>query len=197
MVNIKQKKIEEIKEYVQDLFNKDSSGHDFYHMQRVANMAKNIALHEGADEFICEVAAWLHDIGDYKLFQNPDVAINELKAFLISLSINEQDMETILHIIRNISYSKGKIPDTIEGKIVQDADRLDAIGAIGIARTFAYGGTKGQMIYHEEQENTSVQHFYDKLLKLKEMMHTEQAKKIAQQRHQFMENFLEQFFQEW
>ncbi|RKQ13961.1 HD domain-containing protein [Oceanobacillus bengalensis] len=186
-----------IKLYIEELFRKDASGHDFEHMKRVAKLAKEIAIDEGADVFITEAAAWLHDVGDYKLFDDPDRALQELSSFLQSLSLTDREINDIENIITKISFSKGNIPETLEGKIVQDADRIDAIGAIGIARTFAFGGAAGQLIYHEKNKNTSIQHFYDKLLTLAELMHTEKGREIAKERHHFMEEFLEQFFTEW
>lgn len=187
-----------IRNYVFNLFHDDATGHDFYHMERVARMAKTIAVKEGADSLICESAAWLHDIGDKKLFDNPEQAWNELHDFLTKLEINRSTIEQIYEAISDVSFSKGKTPATIEGRIVQDADRLDAIGAIGIARVFAYGGTKEQLIYHDEKpDNTSIQHFYDKLLKLKNRMNTQTAIEIAQERHAFMKTYLDQFFVEW
>lgn len=167
-------------------------------MERVAKLAGKIAKHENANEFVCEAAAWVHDIGDHKLFADPSKAWQDLKAFLVSLNLTEIQIMQIYDAVKDVSFSKGKqTPGTLEGKIVQDADRIDAIGAIGIARTFAYGGANNQLIHHTGKKNTSVQHFYDKLLKLKGLMHTEMAQEIASERHIFMENFLDQFLKEW
>lgn len=187
-----------IRAYVQAMFHEDVTGHDFFHMERVARLARDIARKENANEFICEAAGWIHDIGDHKLFANPGKAWQDGIDYLLSLDLTEVQITQISDAVKDVSFSKGKqIPDTLEGKIVQDADRMDAIGAIGIARTFAYGGANNQLIHHTDQKNTSIQHFYDKLLKLKDFMHTSTAKEMAQQRHQFMEDFLEQFFKEW
>ncbi|WP_087971490.1 HD domain-containing protein [Oceanobacillus rekensis] len=194
---MKDKQLAKIRDFIFQLFHTDVTGHDFFHMERVANMAKQIALKENADPFICEVAAWLHDVGDKKLFSEPDKSIEEMHHFLESIFITNSQINTIDMIIHSVSFSKGRIPETLEGKIVQDSDRLDAIGAIGIARTFAYGGADQQMIYHPDNKSTSIQHFHDKLLRLKDLMHTETAKNIAFERHQFMENFLKQFRKEW
>ncbi|TXL67818.1 HD domain-containing protein [Cerasibacillus terrae] len=192
------KQLEAVENYVYNLFHKDSTGHDYYHLLRVMKMAKIMAQQEGADLFICQAAAWLHDVGDIKLFSNPKLALDRMEEFLLSIHIKDEDIKKIKLAIQDVSYSKGKQPKTIEGKIVQDADRLDAIGAIGIARTFAYGGAKGQGIYHPAQpKETSIQHFYDKLLHLKSSLHTKSARHIAEERHQFMEVFLDQFFKEW
>lgn len=190
--------LEEMKSYVYKLFNHDATGHDFYHMERVSKLAIQIAKKEQANVFLCEAAAWLHDIGDSKLFSEQEQARKDLNLFLASISISPGKISTINQIIDSVSYSKGLVPETLEGKIVQDADRLDAIGAIGIARTFAYGGSRNQLIYHPTNDgNTSIQHFYDKLLKLKDLMNTETAQKIAVERHVFMQNYLNQFYQEW
>ncbi|WP_096270422.1 HD domain-containing protein [Paucisalibacillus globulus] len=190
--------LEAIKEYCRRLFETDSSGHDYYHLKRVAKLSSKIAKEEGADYFICEAGAWLHDIGDHKLFLNPKQALVEMDHFLKKIGVSENNIEKIHLAIKDVSFSKGKIPSTIEGKIIQDADRIDAIGAIGIARTFAYGGAKGQLIYHDEKrEGTSVQHFYDKILTLKDTLHTDGARQEAEKRHLFVETYLEQFFDEW
>lgn len=192
------KRLSAIRDYVYNLFHDDATGHDFYHMKRVARMAKTIGVEEGANSFICESAAWLHDIGDKKLFTDPERTRSELDAFLMKIGIDRNTIEQIYQAIDDVSFSKGNTPVTLEGKIVQDADRLDAIGAIGIARVFAYGGTREQLIYHDDKpENTSIQHFYDKLLNLKKRMNTHAAKEIANERHIFMENYLDQFYFEW
>ncbi|MDY0396602.1 HD domain-containing protein [Virgibacillus halophilus] len=180
-------------------FSTDAGGHDFYHMQRVAKLAKAIACKEHADVFVTEAAAWLHDVGDHKLFPDPERALEEMNQYLYTLDMAEEQISLINQIIAEISYSKGvRIPDSIEAKIVQDADKLDAIGAVGIARTFAYGGSKGQLMYDSAYpENTSFQHFYDKLFNLKKMMHTTYAKQLAAERHKFLEIFAKQFLHEW
>ena len=193
----KNNQLRAVRDYVFTIFHHDVTGHDFDHMKRVAIMAKKIAEDVDADHFICEAAAWLHDIGDRKLFSNPEQAITKMNIYLASISIEESQINEINHIIETVSYQKGLMPDSIEGKIVQDADRLDAIGAIGIARTFQFGGANKQMIYQPGQSNTSIEHFYDKLLHITKLMHTDYAKEIAEERHAFMDKFLEQFFREW
>ncbi len=161
-------------------------------------MATYIAQKESADCFICEAAGWLHDVGDVKLFKNPQKSIQHLEAFLKAISISNEEIIQIKLAIENTSYSKGKMPCTLEGGIVQDADRIDAIGAIGIARTFAFGGAKGQAIFHHtSKQNTSIHHFYDKLLLLKDTMNTASAREIANERHKFLEVYLQQFLNEW
>lgn len=191
------KQFEAIRNYVHRIFAEDATGHDYEHMKRVAGMAREIAIHEGIDPFLCEVAAWLHDIGDRKLFTNPELATAEMNELLTSIHFSKQQIDEINQIISTVSFQKGLIPVSIEGKIVQDADRIDALGAIGIARTFQYGGANNQPIYQKGNRSTSVQHFYDKLLKIKDLMHTNYAKRLAAERHAFMENFLEQFYKEW
>lgn len=192
------KQIEAIHDYVKKTFRNDTTGHDFYHMQRVAHMSQKIAENEQANDFICEIGGWLHDIGDPKLFSEPKIAIRQMDDFLYSILLTKEEITKIHQAIEDVSFSKRNIPETIEGKIVQDADRLDALGAIGIARTFAYGGASNQLIYtNEDPQNTSIQHFYDKLLHLKHKFNTKYAKEVAIERHQFMEHYLDQFYKEW
>lgn len=201
----------EVKEMVKKRFGNDSTGHDYWHMARVVHIAKQIALQEGADVFQCQLAGWIHDLFDHKLCEHPEEEKNKMSNFLLSKGLSHEEVKKIMNIIEEISFSKNKkSPTTLEGKVVQDADRLDAIGAIGIARTFAFGGAKGQLIYNpgsatqhtdelhlQDPEPTSIQHFYDKLLKLKDLMNTENGYKLACERHQFMDEFLKQFYKEW
>lgn len=186
-----------IKRFVRHLFQDDITGHDYYHMKRVAHLAKLIAEKEHADRFICETAAWLHDVVDEKLFTNPTEIKKELERLLISIDLSKQEIAQIKLAITDISFRKGKVPKSLEGKIVQDADQLDAIGAIGIARAFAYGAAKGRHFYHEQFNNHTIKHFYDKLLLIKDTLHTKTAQHFAKERHQMMEQFLEQFYKEW
>ena len=185
------KVIEAAVAYTEDLFSDNSGGHDTGHTMRVYRNAMQIAEREkGCDRMIVALAALLHDADDHKLFDTKD---NEnARKFLQSQDISKEQTDRICDVINSVSFSKnrGKVPDTIEGMIVQDADRLDAMGAIGIARTFAYGGEHGRPL---EQ---SVQHFYDKLLLLKDEMNTGTAKKIAEQRHMFLENYLDELRKE-
>lgn len=199
LVYSKQKKqLKAIQNYVSKLFSKDSTGHDFHHMKRVAKLAKLIAENEGADIFLSEAGGWLHDVGDHKLFDDPEREKEKMIQFLEEIKLDSRRIDQLITAIEDISFRDQKIPKTIEGKIIQDADRLDAIGAIGIARTFAYGGARGQAIYdHDSPENTSIQHFYDKLLLLKDGLNTNSAKNIAETRHAYMEDFLKQFLKEW
>lgn len=190
--------LKEIEQYAWTAFKADSTGHDFFHMKRVAQMAVRLAHETNGNPFICEAAGWLHDIGDKKLFRHPEKAKADMKAFLSELPINPEDREAIGKAMASVSFQAGhEVPQTLEGKIVQDADRLDALGAIGIARTFAFGGAKGQMIHGEDGDVTSIRHFHDKLFKLKNLINTPAARKIAEERHQVMEEFIEQFYREW
>ena len=177
--------------YIRDLFQGNSGGHGADHTLRVYHNAMMIAKEEpSCDETIVMLAALLHDADDHKLFHTENNA--NARAFLKSLEIPDKTIETVCEAINSVSFSqnKGSVPRTLEGQIVQDADRLDAIGAVGIARTFAYGGEHGRSM--EE----TVQHFYDKLLLLKEEMNTEEAKALAEKRHAFMEEFLREYFAE-
>lgn len=180
--------VKEAMEYVRTLFQGNSDGHDFDHTMRVYCTAMEIAETEPrCDKLIVALAALLHDADDYKLFETKNNA--NARIFLDSQNVDEATKVRICMAINSVSFSKnrGKCPELLEGKIVQDADRLDAIGAIGIARTFAYGGKHGRSL------DSSIEHFHEKLLLLKGMMHTERAKEMAEDRHAFMESFL----QEW
>lgn len=191
------------------------AGHDWFHIQRVYNNALNLLKTEQANEQVVVLGALLHDIADSK-FHNGDETIGPKKAmeFMTSIDINDDVKEHVVKIIENISFKGGNFNRTFQSKeleIVQDADRLDAIGAIGIARTFNYGGYKNNGLYDpeiqpklkmtkEEYKNhkgTTINHFYEKLLLLKDLMNTETGKKIAENRHKYMEVFLEQFYNEW
>ena len=183
--------IEKAKDYAAKLLGGNCGGHDLQHSLRVYGNAIAIAKTEPeADMFIISVAALLHDVDDYKLFNTTDY--QNARTFLRENGIPEQQEQRIISVIDSVSFSKnkGKKPPTIEGQIVQDADRLDAMGAIGIARTFAYGGE------HSRPMKDTVRHFHEKLLLLKDMMNTDAAKTIAQNRHIYMENYLKQLNQE-
>lgn len=190
--------IKQTKVYIHNQFSSDTTGHDFYHIQRVVDLAKQIAQEEKADLFLVELAAWLHDVGDYKLHEGKDRSAELIQKYLSESNLDENLTNKIVQIVSEVSFSKGKTPSSQEARIVQDADRLDAIGAIGIARAFTYGGSQQRQIWDPENSSeTTIQHFHDKLLKLRERMSTQTAKKIAQQRHQFLEEFLENFHKEW
>lgn len=183
--------IEEAKAYIINLFNDKADGHDANHSIRVYQNALYIAeSYPDSDLTVISLASLLHDVDDHKLFNTE----NNLNArnFLQSQNIESDMTERICDVINGVSFSKnrGKRPDTLEGQIVQDADRLDAMGAIGIARTFAYGGKCGRPL------EDSLQHFYDKLLLLKDEMNTEEAKRIAETRHAYMQGFLSEIQEE-
>ncbi|MFA5848763.1 MAG: HD domain-containing protein [Bacteroidales bacterium] len=193
----------------------EGSGHDWWHVYRVWKNAILIGKQENADMFVVELAALLHDIADWKFHDgNEDIGPRLAREWLESLSVDQNVISQVCSIIRNISFKGAGVTnkiDTLEGMVVQDADRLDAIGAIGISRTFAYGGSTGREIYNPEippQNHTSfdeyksnkgptINHFYEKLLLLKDLMNTATAREIAVSRHLVMENFLEQFYKEW
>jgi len=191
----------------------DSSGHDWWHIVRVARSARLIALEENADVFVCELAAWLHDVADEKLNESAEAGMAKVRDWLATHEVDEADTGHVLEIIATVSYKGGhnRPAATKEAQIVQDADRLDALGAVGIARTFAYAGWKGHPIYDPERplrsavsyeeyrsgESSAIHHFYEKLLKLADLMNTDSGKKMAESRHRFMERYLEQFYIEW
>ncbi|GEN50776.1 HD domain-containing protein [Alkalibacterium pelagium] len=198
---------------VKEKLNNEGSGHDWYHIERVWKMASKLAAKEQANSYIVELAALLHDLIDDKLVSSKDEAVQEVEYWLEGAGVSSSDSERIMDIIQTISFKggNGRKLTTLEAQIVQDADRLDAIGAIGIARCFTYAGSKGDVIFnpelsvresmtekeYREGPSSAVHHFYEKLLKLKDLMNTETAKQIAEERHAFMEDFLIQFFNEW
>ncbi|RDK88607.1 HD domain-containing protein [Marinirhabdus gelatinilytica] len=190
-------------------------GHDWFHIERVHKNAMLIANGEQVNGMVVQLSALLHDIADSK-FHGGDDSVGPKKAneFLRSQQLPEKDIQHVVSIIENVSFKGGNSVKTFHSKeleVVQDADRLDALGAIGIARTFNYGGYKNRKIYDPEippkldmspaeykaSTAPTINHFYEKLLLLKDRMHTETGKKIAQQRHLFMVAFLEQFYAEW
>ncbi|WP_019152541.1 HD domain-containing protein [Robertmurraya massiliosenegalensis] len=209
----KEKMIKFTKEYVYNELHNESSGHDWYHIARVTFMARTIAIEEHADEFICEMAALLHDIADEKLNESEEAGLQKVITWLNSIGTDASTIQRIISIISTMSFKGGGQPKmtSLEGQVVQDADRLDAIGAIGIARTFAYAGSKGELIYDPELKprinmtkeeyrkgrSSAINHFYEKLLTLKEKMNTGYAKQLAEERHRLMEQYLDDFFNEW
>lgn len=200
--------------FVKMKMGEDSTGHDWFHVDRVRRNALFISNseHKG-DHFIIEMAALLHDIPDEKLNNTSGEGQHLLQSFLDEHNLTTEIANEITEVINSISFRGGEKKDlsSWEAKIVQDADRLDAIGAIGIARAFAFGGKKGQPIFHPDfltrekmtveeyrhGESSSIHHFYEKLLLLKDLLNTETAKKMAEDKHRFMEKFLSQFYQEW
>ena len=177
--------------YIRQLFAANAGGHDVQHTLRVRRNAMRIASEEpGCDALVVELAALLHDADDPKLF--PSAGNENARAFLTHAGVDAETAERVCAAVNAVSFSKNKsrVPETIEGKIVQDADRLDAIGAVGVARTFAYGGEHGRPM--EE----SVQHFHDKLLRLYGLLNTDTARRLAAPRHAFLEAFLEAYAEE-
>lgn len=203
-----------LSESVKLLCQHDSSGHDWWHIYRVVNLAKHIGNREGADLHVVETAALLHDLDDWKLEDSDSETLPVARKLLVENGATAEFIERVVKIIKEVSYKGAGIetkPSSIEGMAVQDADRLDAIGAIGIARTFAYGGFKNQPMHdpnlaptlhnsYEDYKSTrtsTINHFYEKLLLLKDRLNTETAKEIGLQRHQFMAQFLVEFYAEW
>lgn len=211
MNNIIQNTIQFVKEKLEGA----EAGHDWFHIERVWKLSKKIAQTEDCDLEVVELSALLHDIADPK-FHNGDetLALKISREFLEAHNVEEEIIQQVLFIIQNISFkNRGEVPQNlpIELKVVQDADRIDAIGAIGVARTFNFGGFKNNMMYHPDiqpklnmskeeykrSNGTTINHFYEKLLLLKDLMNTNEGKKIAEERHQFMLTFLDQFMKEW
>ena len=207
--------IEKTIEHVKSTLIDAEGGHDWWHIHRVWKTAQHIATAEHADDLVVALGALLHDIADSK-FHNGDETIGPRKAreWLVSLQVEEPVIKHVENIITHISFKGGNHGQLFKSKeldIVQDADRLDAIGAIGIARAFNYGGFKNRPMHDptlppnmkmskEEYKNNlapTINHFYEKLLLLKDRMNTETGKKMAIQRHQFMESYLKQFYEEW
>lgn len=207
--------IQKTADFVKSSLADAEGGHDWFHIERVWNNAKLIAQEESVDLFIIELGALLHDIADSKFHQGDEsVGPKKARAFLESLQIDEKIIHHIVNIIENCSFKGGNFNQKFHSKeleVVQDADRLDALGAIGIARAFNYGGYKNRALFnpdikpnlHQSKEAyknnnaPTINHFYEKLLLLKEKMNTKTAKKIAAKRHQFMEIYLQQFYDEW
>jgi uncharacterized protein len=207
--------VSEVKIFLQKDLADEATGHDWYHIERVYNMAGYLQSKEGGDQELIQLSALLHDISDHKfnggkLNEGGNVAFD----LLISLGCDQIMAEKVKEIIDKVSYKGAKVVDTmnsIEGKIVQDADRLDALGAIGIARAFAFGGNKNRPIYspdyppvlhdsfdqYTKAKSHTINHFYEKLLLLKDRLNTRAAQQIGKERHAIMEIFLQQFFKEW
>jgi uncharacterized protein len=207
--------IQKTADHVRGLLSGDSTGHDWSHIERVRNTALNIARQEGADLFVVELAALLHDVADWKFAEGDHTASpRAARRWLQSLPVAPSVIDHVEDIVATLSFKGAGVATpmkTLEGQIVQDADRLDALGAIGIARTFAYGGHKGQAMHdpairpqrhesfdaYKKNVGTTINHFYEKLLLLKDRMNTATGKRLAAERHAYMEQYLEQFFAEW
>ena len=200
--------------YIRTVFQQEGSGHDWWHIHRVRQLALFIAEKEGADLFIVEMASLLHDLDDWKLSGSNSLRPEKACSWMRELNMEKATIRQINDIISEVSF-KGSGVETatssLESGVVQDADRLDAMGAIGIARTFTYGGHKNRLIYdpgikpekhqsfeaYKNNNAPTINHFYEKLLLLKDRMNTETAKKLAEKRHLFMNHFVEEFFEEW
>ena len=207
--------IQTIEERIKKQFMNEGTGHDWYHIDRVRKMAMHIQKREGGNPFVIELAALLHDVSDHKFnggdFEKGGIVARE---WLTKLKVDEEIIQAVTEIVNNISF-KGSgekdVLETLEGKIVQDADRLDAIGAIGIARTFAYGGKVDQPIYdptvppkknqnkesYVSERSHTINHFYEKLLLIENRMNTATGKLLAKERTDYMKGFLFQFYKEW
>ncbi|UTR14933.1 HD domain-containing protein [Salipaludibacillus sp. LMS25] len=199
--------------WVKQLFADDTTGHDFYHTDRVRKVARTIAKKEEADADLCELAALLHDAGDEKFHPSEEAGKLLVKNWLEDQQVSIATIGDLLAIIETVSYKGGnnRPPASLEAKVVQDADRLDAIGAIGIARCFMFAGYKGEPMYlpelkprdtmtneaYRQERSSAINHFYEKLLKLSALMTTETGKQLARERHHFLETFLYEFFEEW
>jgi uncharacterized protein len=201
--------------FVKKTLENAESGHDWWHVYRVWNAAKTIAKNENCNLFVVELASLLHDIADQKFHGgNEELAPQMANDFLESIGVDTKTVEQVVKIIQHVSFKGGNYKSSYTSKeleIVQDADRLDALGAIGIARAFNYGGFKNRALYnpsispklsmtkeeYKKSDSPTLNHFYEKLLLLKDKMNTETGKKLAQERHRFMETFLSQFYAEW
>ncbi|MBO6523806.1 MAG: HD domain-containing protein [Balneolaceae bacterium] len=211
---LKKEILKKTEEFVKGRLEGDS-GHDWWHIHRVRNIALHIAKKEQADLFIVELAVLLHDVADHK-FHDGDETIGAKVArdWLLSLGIDQKTILHVCQIIKNVSFKGANVEtsmQTIEGKIVQDADRLDAMGAIGIARAFSYGGYRNRELYNPNQKPTmhssfdeykkdeghTINHFYEKLFLLKNRMNTATGKSLAEERHQFMQDYVDCFLKEW
>ncbi len=206
--------VEQTREHVREALEKEGSGHDYWHVYRVWKMARRIAIEEKADMLVVELAALLHDIADWKFHGGDESAGPKIAREFLEGKADNGVIEHVCEIIGTSSFKGAGVKDSMrtkEGMIVQDADRLDAIGAIGIGRTFAYSGNKNRPMHdpdvkpklHASKEeyfnsnSSTINHFHEKLLLLKDRMNTKTARKIAEGRHAFMEEFLERFHREW
>jgi len=207
--------INQTAEHVKATMAQDGTGHDWFHIERVWRTAKIIQAQEGGDLEVVELAALLHDIADWKFSNGDEDAGRRVsREWLVQIGANPPIVDHVCEIVGDLSYKGSGVPDemrTLEGKIVQDADRLDAIGAIGIARCFAYGGYKNMPLYdpdikpgvhtsfdaYKKKKGTTFNHFYEKLFLLKDRLNTQAAKSLAQGRHDFMQEYVNRFLKEW
>lgn len=211
----KQQIIEKTINFVKDTLANAEGGHDWWHIYRVWKLSKHIAKDENVNLFIVELGALLHDIADSKFYgDDEEIGPRKAREFLNSLNVDEEVIIHVENIISNISFKGGKYTQKFKSpelSVIQDADRLDAIGAIGIARTFNYGGYKNRAIYdpnikpnmnmnkeeYKKSNAPTINHFYEKLLLLKDKMNTNSGRKIAENRHKFMQQYLDKFYKEW
>ena len=207
--------IQKAEAFVKERQGMEATGHDWWHIQRVRNSARAICATEAADPFIVDLAVILHDVGDRKVLRTEEDDHSIARRFLESAGADADTIERVMFIIENMSFSKTlntrRADASLEFWVVQDADRLDAIGAIGIARVFAFGGSRSRPLYdptkeaqdiasgaeYKKQESSSFHHFYEKLLLLKDLMNTASARRIADERHAYMEAYMQQFLAEW
>ena len=206
--------IKKTADYARKKLSGESTGHDFWHVYRVWKMAVYLSKKEKADLFVVQLAALLHDIADWKFNDNEKEGSVLSRKWLKTLKVDNEVIDSVCDIIEGVSFKGAGVINkikSIEGMVVQDADRLDALGAIGIARAFAYGGYKQREIYnpaiepklhktfssYKKNQSTSINHFYEKLLLLKDLMNTKTAKNIAQSRHKIMVQYLQEFYREW
>ena len=207
--------IKKTKEFVMKTLEKDGTGHDWWHIERVLNNSIYIAKKEKADLFIVQLGALLHDIADFKFHGGDDKAGGRVtRKWLEGLSLDEKNIADVCYIVDNVSFKGLGVKNMmrgLEGRIVQDADRLDGLGAIGIARAFAYGGHKNRPLYnpfgkakkhktfssYKKGADSTIHHFYEKLLHIKKLMNTKTGRKLAEGRHKIMEEYLKNFFSEW
>lgn len=210
---VQEQVIQDTAEFVKSVLSTDTSGHDWWHIYRVVQMTERITAIEGANRFVTVMAALLHDVADEKLNPSKEIGMRKVTDWLDTQPIDVSDIEHIVEIIATMSYNGGNNPPvrTLEGQIVQDADRLDAIGAISIARVFVYSGHTGRPIHDPEipvrtsmtpeqyrnEKSTAINHFHEKLLKLKDMINTPSARVIAEERHQYMQEYVDRFYKEW
>jgi uncharacterized protein len=211
----KKQVIKNTEKFVKGKMSGEGSGHDWWHVYRVWKNAVNIGKKEKTDMFVVELGALLHDIADFKFHNGDDkVGAKVSREWLGSQKVDEEVIGHVCDIVNNVSFKGAGVKSGIrtrEGMVVQDADRLDALGAIGVARTFAYGGSKGREFYNPEikvvkhksfeayknTNSTSINHFYEKLLLLKDLMNTKTGRKMARERHKFLKQYLDRFFKEW
>jgi uncharacterized protein len=188
--------------FVRERMHGEGSGHDWWHVDRVRRMALRLAAEEGADPYVAELAALLHDVADHKFHDGDETAgPRAARAWLTGAGADAETIDHVCAIIAALSYKGAGVPTpmgTVEGAVVQDADRLDAIGAVGIARTFAFGGSRGRAMHDPDAvPELHDNHFHEKLLLLRDRMNTPAARRIADGRHRFMQAFLDRFHREW